>query len=413
MKGNCIIAQSGGSTAVMNASACGIIQEAIEQQAITNVYAAQNGILGILREEIFDLQNESSKAIEGLKTTPAAAFGSCRYKINLENDLAKIINTFEKYKIHFFFYIGGNDSQDSANKINQFAKQKGYPLITMGIPKTIDNDLVHTDHTPGYGSVIKYLATMTMEAGMDTEALYTTDTINIIETMGRNSGWIAAGTALARRNKKDAPHIILFPEQPFREEKFYEKIDCTLKKWGRCVIVVSEGIKNSDGNYLFEQNDKINRDTFGHSQLGGAATYIKKIIEKEIKQKVRYSIPSTIQRNGIHFASLTDSNEAYLLGQTAIKLAIAGINGKMVTLKRISNYPYKCKTDIVDLSLVANRVKSFPQEWITPDGFFVTRNFYQYTRPLIQGEVKPRLKGGLPVFMRFRKEKVKSTTLTL
>jgi ATP-dependent phosphofructokinase / diphosphate-dependent phosphofructokinase len=404
MKGKCIVAQSGGPTAVINASACGVIQEAFAHREITGVYAAHNGILGVLEEQIFDLGRESRKTIEALKTSPSAALGSCRYKVKTDADYARIVDVFAKHDIRFFFYIGGNDSMDTADKVSQLAARRGYEFSAMGVPKTIDNDLAFTDHCPGYGSVIKYLATMVMEAGRDTESMYTADTVNVIEAMGRNAGWIAAGTALARRNDEDGPHIILLPEVPFDRERFKAKVRSYLDSIHRCVIVVSEGTKTPDGAYISEQKGEFAKDAFGHTQLGGAAQYIKSLVESEMKVKARFAIPSTIQRNGIHFASLTDSREAYRVGAQAVKLAVKGMSGKMVTLKRISDSPYRCVTDVADLAQVANGEKYFPREWITPeDGFFVTKDFFSYALPLISGEVKPAMKDGLPEFMRFEK----------
>ncbi len=407
MKGNCIVAQSGGPTAVINSSACGVIQEAMKHPEIEGVYAAYNGILGVLNEEIFDLRKEEPETIEGLRTSPAAALGSCRYKVRKEEDFEKILEVFQKYNIRYFFYIGGNDSMDTADKVNKLAKSKGYEFRAVGVPKTIDNDLAFTDHTPGYGSVIKYLGTMVMEAGRDTEALYTTDTVNVIEAMGRNAGWIAAGTALAKRDEEDAPHIILLPEVPFDKEAFKERVKYYLDKIGRAVIVVSEGTKNPDGSYIAEQKGEFAKDAFGHTQLGGAANYIKELIEQEVKVKARFAIPSTIQRNGIHFASKTDSDEAYMVGQRAVQHAIEGVTGKMVTLERVSNDPYKCETGLVELSKVANGEKYFPKEWISEDGFFVTNEFIKYAKPLIQGEVKPVIREGLPYFIRFKRHFIK------
>ncbi len=403
MKGNCIVAQSGGPTAVINSSACGVIQEAMKHPEIEEVYAAYNGILGVLNEEIFDLRKEDPETIEGLRTSPAAALGSCRYKVRKEEDFEKILEVFQKHNIRYFFYIGGNDSMDTADKVNKLARSKGYEFRAVGVPKTIDNDLAFTDHTPGYGSVIKYLGTMVMEAGRDTEALYTTDTVNVIEAMGRNAGWIAAGTALAKREEEDAPHIILLPEVPFDKEAFKDKVRYYLDKFKRAVIVVSEGTKNPDGSYIAEQKGEFAKDAFGHTQLGGAANYIKELIEREIKVKARFAIPSTIQRNGIHFASKTDSDEAYMVGQRAVLHAIEGVTGKMVTLERVSDNPYKCETGLVDLAKVANGEKYFPKEWISEDGFFVTEEFIKYAKPLIQGEVKPVIKDGLPYFIRFKR----------
>jgi len=403
MKGNSIVAQSGGPTAVINASACGVIQEAMKHKEITGVYAAYNGILGVLNERIFDLGREELAAVEGLKVSPASALGSCRYKVKKAEDFEKILDVFKKYNIRYFFYIGGNDSQDTADRVNNLASEQGYELRCVGVPKTIDNDLACTDHCPGYGSVIKYLATMTMEAGRDTEALYTADTVNVIEAMGRNAGWIAAGTALAKRDEEDAPHIILLPEAPFDAQRFKGKVDNLLSTMGRAVIVVSEGTKNADGTYIAEQKGDFAKDSFGHTQLGGAANYIKELVEREVKVKARFAIPSTIQRNGIHFASLTDSKEAYLAGQRAVELAVQGVSGKMVTLERVSDNPYLCRTGEAKLADVANGEKLLPREWISDDGFFVTEEFIKYARPLIQGEVRPLIEDGLPKFIRFKK----------
>jgi ATP-dependent phosphofructokinase / diphosphate-dependent phosphofructokinase len=407
IKGNCIVAQSGGPTAVINASACGVIQEALKHKEITGVYAAHNGILGVLNDEIYDLGKEDPREIEGLKTSPASALGSCRHKVKKEEEFGRILEVFRKRGIRYFFYAGGNDSQDTADKVNNLAAREGYELVCVGVPKTIDNDLAYTDHCPGYGSVIKYLATMTMEAGRDTEAMYTTDTVNVIEAMGRNAGWIAAGTALARRDEEDAPHMILLPEAPFDRERFKARVDYFLGKLGRCVIVVSEGTQNPDGTYIAEQKGDFAKDAFGHTQLGGAAFFIKDVVEREIKVKARFAIPSTIQRTGIHFASLTDSAEAYAVGQRAVQLALQGVSGKMVTLERVSADPYRCETGTVDLAKVANGEKKLPREWIGADGFSLTAEFDRYARPLIQGEVKPMIEGGLPRFVRFRKSWVK------
>jgi 6-phosphofructokinase 1 len=403
MKGSCLVAQSGGPTAVINASACGVIQEALKHSEIQGIYAAHNGILGVLKGEIFDLRREEAGTIEGLKTSPSAALGSCRYKMKSDADYAKILDVFMEHEIRYFFYIGGNDSMDTADKVEKLAAARGYEFRAMGVPKTIDNDLPFTDHCPGYGSVIKYLATMVMEAGRDTEAMYTSDTVNVIEAMGRNAGWIAAGTALAHRDEEDAPHMILLPEAPFDKERFKERVRFFLSRLGRCVIVVSEGTRTADGAYIAEQKGEFAKDAFGHTQLGGAAQYIKSVVEGEVKVKSRFAIPSTILRNGIHFASLTDSREAYLVGQQAVTRAIGGESGKMVTLKRISDEPYICGTGLADLAAVANGEKHFPTEWISTDGFFVTEDFLRYARPLIEGEVEPVIRGGLPEFIRFKK----------
>lgn len=407
MKGNAIVAQSGGPTTVINASACGVIQEAFKHSEIEGMYAAFNGILGVLNEEIFDLGKEDPSAIEQLKTTPSSALGSCRHKVTTQEDFERIVSVFKKYDIRYFFYIGGNDSMDTADRVNKLANSENYEMRVMGVPKTIDNDLACTDHCPGYGSVIKYLAAMVMEAGKDTEALYTADTVNVIETMGRNAGWIAAGCALARRDEEDPPHIILLPERPFDKEEFKDRLKYYLDKLGRAVIVVSEGTQYADGTYIAEQKGDFAKDSFGHTQLGGAAMYIKDLVESEVKVKARFAIPSTIQRNGIHFASLNDSQEAYMAGQKAVQHAVSGTSGKMVTLERISDDPYRCDTGLAELVDVANGEKFLPKEWITEDGYFLTDDFIRYARPLIQGEVTPKLKDGLPVFMRFEKHFLK------
>jgi 6-phosphofructokinase 1 len=403
LRGNAIVAQSGGPTAVINASACGVIEEAMRQRQIRGIYAAHNGILGVLNDEIYDLRRERRESIRGLMSSPSAALGSCRYKVKGDADFRRVLDVFRAHDIRYFFYIGGNDSMDTADRVDRLAKAEGYAFRAVGVPKTIDNDLDFTDHCPGYGSVIKYLATMVMEAGRDTEALYTADTCNVIEAMGRNAGWIAAGTALARRTEEDAPHIILLPEVPFDTARFTEKVSGYLKRLGRCVVVVSEGTKTADGSYIAEQKGEFAKDSFGHTQLGGAAGYIKELIEREVKVKSRFAFPSTIQRNGIHFASKADSDEAYLVGKTAVRLAVQGVSGKMVTLVREPGPSYRCTTGTADLSAVANGEKHFPKEWITPDGFFVTEEFLRYVRPLVQGEVKIDAPDGLPRFVRFER----------
>jgi len=403
LKGNGIVAQSGGPTAVINASAQGVIEEAFKQSDIENIYAAYNGILGVLNEEIFDLGKEAAELISGLRCTPASALGSCRHKVKTEEDVRKIYEVFKKHNIRYFFYIGGNDSMDTADKVNKLAQKEGYEIYVMGVPKTIDNDLFGTDHCPGYGSVIKYLATLTMEAGRDTEALWTHDTVSVIEAMGRNTGWIAAGTSLARRSEEDAPHMILFPEVPFDKNKFVNKVKENLNKYKRCVIVVSEGTRHPDGTYIAEQKGEFAKDDFGHKQLGGAGLFVKNLVETEVQVKARFVIPSICQRTGIHFASKTDSDEAYAVGQAAVKKAVQGLSGFMTAFKRISSAPYKVEIETVELEKVANGENLFPKEWMSEDGFFVTEQYIEYARPLIQGEVDLKIKDGLPEFVRFQR----------
>lgn len=404
MKGNAIVAQSGGPTAVINASAAGVIHAAMEAPEIDRVFAAHNGILGVLNDEIYDLGKEDSGTLEALRWSPSSALGSCRHKVKSDEERAQIIEVFRKHNIRYFFYIGGNDSMDTADKVSKLAQKTGYEMRAVGVPKTIDNDLAETDHCPGYGSVIKYLATMTMEAGRDTEAMYTADTVNIIEAMGRNAGWIAAGTALARRNEEDAPHIILLPEVPFDREAFTAKVNHYLSTISRCVIVVSEGTKYSDGSFLAETKGDFARDAFGHVQLGGAAQAVQAIVQADCEVKARIAMPSTIQRTGAHFASLTDNNEAYGAGRQAVSAAVTdGITDKMVTLIRNPEEPYECRYGLTDLSKVANGEKFFPENWISDDGFFVTEDFISYARPLIQGEASPPMQDGLPNYVRTTK----------
>ena len=404
MKGNCLIAQSGGPTAVINSSACGVIQEAQKQQSIQNIYGAENGILGILNERIYDLNKEDDSTIEGLKHTPSSALGTCRFKLTKQDEYDKILSVFKKHNIRYFFYIGGNDSQDTANKIHQNAVKAGYDLKVIGVPKTVDNDLWGTDHCPGYGSVIKYTAAMIREVGLDSEASYSSDKVNIIETMGRNAGWIAAGTVLAKKESGQAPDIILLPEIPFDREKFFNKVRGLLKTQQRCVIVVSEGVMNKDGSYLGEGSSSVGTDTFGHKQLGGAAMALKEMVETELQVKTRQCRPSIINRNGSHFASLQDSQEAYDLGKNAVLLAIDGESGVMVTLKRESNSPYKCLIEGFPLGKVANKERTFPLEWISDDGMNIKiKPFREYALPLIQGEVPVPINDGLPDFVRLKR----------
>lgn len=406
LRGRCLVAQSGGPTAVINSSAFGVIREAVETECITGVYGAENGILGILNDQLFDIEKEKPEVIEGLRYTPSSALGTCRHKLTSEAEYRKVLSVFKKHDIRFFFYIGGNDSQDTANKLSNIAKVCGYEVRVIGVPKTVDNDLVGIDHCPGYGSAIKYLATMLREVALDTEASCSVDKVNIIETMGRNAGWIAAGTILARETRDQAPDIILLPEVPFSRESFIKKVRYLIKKQNRCVVVASEGLKNPDGSYLTESKSAVSIDTFGHRQLGGVAATLKKIVEEELSLKTRYCRPSIINRNGSHFSSKVDSNEAYELGRQAVVSAVRGLSGMMVTLNRLSDDPYRCEISTIPLEKVANFEKLFPQKWITNDGMNVNDDFISYALPLIQGEVNVPIVKGLPSFVRLAKIKV-------
>ena len=409
LQGNAVVAQSGGPTAVINASACGVIQEALRQAtAITGLYGANNGILGIVQEDLFDLGAEAPDAIALLRATPSSAIGSCRYKLgDLGKDQEKyerLLAVFRAHNIRYFFYIGGNDSMDTADKVNKLAAQQGYELRVMGVAKTIDNDLVATDHCPGYGSVAKYLATCVMEAGRDTEAMYTFDPVTITEAMGRNTGWIAAATGLAKRHADEAPNLIYVPEIPFSEEGFLADVREVHRRLGRCFVVVSEGVKNAQGKYIAEQGYV---DAFGHKQLGGVADYLRQLVTRETGLKARYNKLDTCQRNAIHFASKTDGDEAYACGQAAVKQALAGVTGKMINLTRVSQEPYRCEPGVVNLSEVANGVKTLPREFLDTAGTGISAAMRAYAGPLIQGEVSIRVGAdGLPFFSRFQRNPI-------
>jgi len=408
-KANAIVAQSGGPTAVINSSACGVIQTAMKSDKIERVIGATNGILGVLREDLFDISAEKPETIEALKRTPAAAIGSCRYKLKSldesRSDYERILDVFKAHNIHYFFYCGGNDSMDTADKVNKLAAETGYELVCMGVPKTIDNDLACTDHCPGYGSVAKYVATCAMSAGKDTEALYTTDTCTILEVMGRNAGWIAAATGLARRVAEDAPHLIYMPEAAFSFDKLVADVKEVYREFGRVFIVAGEGLKDADGNYITADSGAFSRDSFGHVQLGGVAEMLKAVIEKEVGIKARFNKLGTNQRCAMHFASLTDVHEAYMCGQAAVENALDGVNGKMVTLIREDGPDYVCTTGLAELSDVANGEKKVPAEYINDTGNGVTAAMLDYVRPLVQGEAPITIgNDGLPVFMRFRRE---------
>jgi 6-phosphofructokinase len=407
LHGNAVVAQSGGPTTVINASACGVIEEVLRNRDVMGqLYGANNGILGIVQEDLFDLGAEDPETIADLRRTPSSAIGSCRYKLgDLTRDLDKyqrLLQVFQAHNIRYFFYIGGNDSMDTADKVNRVAQKEGYELRVMGVPKTIDNDLVGTDHCPGYGSVAKFLATCVMEAGRDTEAMYTFDPVTVTEAMGRNTGWIAASTGLARRHEGEAPHLIYVPEIPFSEERFLEEVREVHRRLGRVYVVVSEGIKNAKGQYVAAQAEV---DAFGHRQLGGVADYLRQLVTRETGLKARYNKLDTCQRNAMHFASLTDSNEAYQCGQVAVQQALAGTTGKMVALKRISSQPYQCTTDLVTLTEVANGVKYLPREYMNVAGTHIAQAMRTYVGPLVKGEVPIRLgEDGLPVFARFQRK---------
>jgi 6-phosphofructokinase 1 len=416
--GNCIVAQSGGPTAVINASIAGVIEEAYKHEQIEEVFGALNGIRGILNEEIVDLSEEKNSAIKGLLYTPAAALGSCRHKLDFasadankaaqaQRDCERVLEVFKAHNIRYFFYAGGNDSMDTAGKINKLAQQQGYDLRVIGVPKTIDNDLPFTDHCPGYGSVVKYLATAVLEASRDLEAMSAGDTCSIIEVMGRHAGWIAAGTVLAKRAEEDGPHIVLLPEVAFDEAKLVAEVSSAMTKHGRCILVVGEGLRGADGKLVSFMSGKFEKDSFGHSQLGGVAESLRAIIEEKAGVKCRTAKLGIPQRSAGHCASKTDRDNAYLAGSRAVQLAVEGATDVMVTLTRegAADSP-KFGTGTAPLADIANNEKQLPREWINEAGTLPNEKFIEYARPLIQGEVNPPFEGGLPKYVRLEKHPV-------
>ena len=395
---NAIYAQSGGVTSVINASAYGVIKKALDSDLINKVFIGVNGINGVLNSE-FIVIDSTNNEIERLRYTPSAAFGSCRKKINDEETLKKIFKVFEENNIGYFFYNGGNDSMDTANKINDYAIKNGYDLKVIGVPKTIDNDLIETDHTPGFGSAAKYLAISMLEGSLDVKSMYSDSTkVFVMETMGRHAGWLAASTALANLNNNFGPHIILLPEVPFDKNKFFNKIESTIKDYGYCSIAVSEGIQDKKGNFL---SDKGFTDAFGNKQLGNAGSLISDMIHNSMKLKVHTAIPDYLQRSGRHISSLTDVKEAINCGMMAVKYALDGESGYMVTINRVSNVPYFVEYGKIELSKIANGTKYMPKEFISEDGLYITDKFIRYAKPLIEGEYYPVYENGIPVYSKF------------
>jgi len=406
LEGNCLVAQSGGPTSVINASLAGVVTEALNYECIEEIYGGLNGVLGILNEQIIDLAAESQQNIRGLRYTPGAALGTCRYKLKKQSDFDRVLQVFEAHNIRYFFYAGGNDSQDTADKISKLAQERGYELRVIGIPKTIDNDLVTTDHTPGYGSVIKYIATTVKEIACDNAAMGQHDLVQIIEVMGRSAGWIAAGAALAKRRDEPnaAPHLIYLPEVAFSQDKFISDVQHVLQKEKYCVVVVGEGLVDADGNYI--STDSAGADAFGHSQLGGAGEYLRGLAEESLQVKARSVKLGMSQRAAVHCSSQADNDEAFMAGQAAVKAAIAGETDKMVTLLRSDGDGYACETGLAPLSEIANGVKKLPESWINEDGVSMNYNFYKYALPLIQGEVQVPYENGVPDLIKLRMEKI-------
>jgi len=421
LTGNLLVAQSGGPTCAINASIAGVITEAGKNECIEEIYGGLNGILGILNEEIIDINDEKAKAIDGLRYTPAAALGTCRYKINFQKkpeqaakDMDRLFEVFAAHNIRYFFYAGGNDSQDTSHKIHEEAVKRGYEMRVIGVPKTIDNDLPHTDNCPGYGSVVKYNATTVMEVGFDVSSMATDDgSCCIIEVMGRSAGWIAAGTVLAKRgNPANPPHIILLPEIPYDEDKFLAKVKETVDAYKYCIVVVGEGIKDTAGNEVGA--DKTRLDAFGHPVLAGAAEELKERIQGKMNLKTRTVLLGYTQRAAAHYASLTDTTNAFACGEAAVRAAVGGQSGFMVKIVRNTQADgtVRWSTDLQPLADIANVEHFIPKDWISEDGFMVNEKFVEYATPLVEGEVQGPTEGGLPKFVVLDKNKVEKKLAT-
>ena len=406
---NIFYAQSGGVTAVINATACGVIESARKSKKLGKVLAGKNGIIGALKEELIDTSLESEKDIAALRHTPSGAFGSCRFKLKSlsENkaEYQRLIDVFQAHNIGYFFYNGGGDSQDTANKVSQLSLQMGHPICCIGIPKTVDNDLPITDTCPGFGSVAKYVAVSTMEAGLDVASMAESSTkIFVLEVMGRHAGWIAAASGLAKDNPLAPPHIILFPEVAFDKAKFLVRVKQTVNRVGYCVVVASEGAQYADGRFLADAGAK---DAFGHTQLGGVAPALVEMIKGAHGYKCHWSVADYLQRAARHIASATDVAQAYAVGEAAVQFALEGKNAVMPVIKRKKTKLYEWEIGEAPLSRVANVEKKMPKSFITKDGFGITGKAREYLAPLIRGEDYPPYKNGLPQYVRLKNKLVR------
>jgi 6-phosphofructokinase len=406
---NIFYAQSGGVTAVINATACGVIESARKSKKLGKVLAGKNGIIGALKEELIDTSLESKKDIAALRHTPSGAFGSCRFKLKSlsENkaEYQRLIDVFQAHNIGYFFYNGGGDSQDTANKVSQLSLQMSHPICCIGIPKTVDNDLPITDTCPGFGSVAKYVAVSTMEAGLDVASMAESSTkIFVLEVMGRHAGWIAAASGLAKDNPLAPPHIILFPEVAFDKAKFLVRVKQTVNRVGYCVVVASEGAQYADGRFLADAGAK---DAFGHTQLGGVAPALVEMIKGAHGYKCHWSVADYLQRAARHIASATDVAQAYAVGEAAVQFALEGKNAMMPVIKRKKTKLYQWEIGEAPLSRVANVEKKMPKSFITKDGFGITGKAREYLAPLIRGEDYPPYKNGLPQYVRLKNKLVR------
>jgi 6-phosphofructokinase 1 len=407
---NALYAQSGGVSAVINASACGVIETARKhRRQIGQIYAGRDGIIGALTENLIDLSGESAARIRALRHTPAGAFGSARFKLkSLEQNRAqyeRLIEVFAAHDIGYFFYNGGNDSMDTALKISQVGAILNYPVACIGIPKTVDNDLPLTDCCPGFGSVAKYIAVSTLEGGLDVASMARTSTkVFVLEVMGRHAGWIAAAGGLAGRKRAEPPHIILFPEIPFERAAFLERVGQCVRDYGYCVIVVSEGTRYADGKFLAEAGTQ---DAFGHTQLGGVGPIVANMVREQLGYKFHWAVADYLQRSARHIASRTDVEQAYAVGKAAVQYALAGMNAVMPAIKRLASKPYRWKLVPVPLGKVANVEKTVPRHFITADGFGITAACRRYLEPLIEGEDFPPFRDGLPAYVRIKGKAVR------
>jgi 6-phosphofructokinase len=413
MPRNAFYAQSGGVTAVINASAAGVIEAARKHKTkIGKLYAGRNGILGALNEDLIDTSKESAAAIRGLMNTPGGAFGSARYKLKgVEkggHEYERLVEVFKAHDIGYFFYNGGNDSADTCLKVSQISQTLGYPITAVHVPKTVDNDLPITDTCPGFGSVAKYVSTSMMEAVLDVESMAKTSTkVFILEVMGRHAGWITAATGLAQRKPGEGPHILLFPEIAWNEEAFLARVEESVSKYGYCAIGASEGLQDKDGKFLSESGL---RDAFGHAQLGGVAPMLAGLVREKLKLKQHWAVADYLQRAARHIASKTDLEQSYAVGKAAVEFAVKGMNSVMPTIVRTSSKPYRWKIGVANLSDVANVEKKMPRDFITPDGLHITAKCRNYLQPLIAGEAFPPFEAGLPKYVRLKNAPVKKKT---
>ncbi|MCE7033530.1 6-phosphofructokinase [Lysobacter sp. GX 14042] len=406
--GTLLYAQSGGVTAVINATASAVIQAARARRV--KVLAGRNGILGALREELIDTSKESITTIRGLAHTPGGAFGSCRVKLkSLDEDRAKyerLLEVFQAHDVRWFLYNGGNDSADTALKVSRLAKEFGYPLTCVGVPKTVDNDLAVTDCCPGFGSAAKYTAVSVREAALDVAAMADTSTrVFVYEAMGRHAGWLAAAAGLAGNGPDEAPHLILFPEREFDEADFFARVKATVERVGWCVVVASEGIRTADGTFVADAGGS--KDSFGHTQLGGVASHLAGRVKDALGYKVHWALPDYLQRSARHLASATDLAQATAVGEKAVEYALAGMNSVMPVIVRTSDSPYRWKIEPAPLSKIANREKKIPAGFIRRDGYGITDKARAYLQPLIAGEAPPPYgKDGLPKYVSLKNETV-------